>query len=147
MESETVLQIRRSFSASPTKVYKAWTEKDQFSSWFAPTEEYKTVIHDLDVRVGGKYRVEMQAPNGNLHIVRGIYSEVIPARKLVFSWSWETKQDWGETEVTLEFQETARGTDLVLTHKRFPSREARDEHNQGWAGCLDRLGKLVDRRL
>ncbi len=144
MESETVLQIRRSFSASPDKVFQAWTQKEQFGAWFAPSKEFKTIIHDLDVRPGGNYRVEMNSPDGKTHIVRGTYREVVPGRKLVFSWSWETEPHFGETEVTLEFFKAEKGTELTLTHRLFPDTPARDEHNKGWNACLDRLSQLVD---
>lgn len=143
MESETVLQIRRSFSAPPETVFRAWTQKEHFGQWFAPTKEFKTIIHDLDVRPGGKYRVEMQSPDGKIHTVQGVYREVLPAQKLVFSWSWETEPQHGETEVTLEFFPAKNGTELTLTHRNFPNRDAKDEHSKGWTGCLDRLGELM----
>lgn len=143
MESETALQIRRIFSAPREKVYEAWTKKEQFGKWFAPHKEFKTVIHEFDVRTDGKYRVELRSPDGKISVVRGTYREVIPSQRLVFSWFWETDEQYGETEVTLEFLESRKGTELVLTHRLLPSREAREEHNKGWSGCLDGLRDLL----
>jgi len=139
MESENVLQIRRSFTAPAERIFQAWTQKEQFSKWFSPTKEFKIIVHAMDVRPGGNYRVEMQAPDGKLHIVAGIYREVNPPEKLVFSWSWETDPEHGETEVSLEFVSVGKGTELTLTQRFFPTRTARDEHYKGWTGCLDRL--------
>lgn len=144
MESEAVLQIKRNFSAPPAKVFHAWTQKEQFGQWFAPNKEFKTIIHHLDVRPGGQYRVEMQAPDGKVHIVQGTYREVVPVHKLVFSWKWETEPEHGETEVTLEFLPAEKGTELSLTHRLFPNSKARDEHNKGWDGCLNRLQEMVE---
>jgi uncharacterized protein YndB with AHSA1/START domain len=143
MESESVLQIRRTFAAPASKVYQAWTQKDGISQWFAPGKDFKTIIHELDVRPGGRYRVEMQSPDGKNHIVAGTYREVQPPDRLVFSWSWETEPQHGETEVTLEFASAQKGTELTLTQRFFPTRSARDEHNKGWDGCLNRLEEFV----
>ncbi len=98
----------------------------------------------LDVRPGGKYRVELQSPDGKTHIVQGTYREVVQPEKLVFSWAWETEPQYGETEVTLEFFAIKKGTELALTHRNFPTRGARDEHNKGWNACLDRLQELAE---
>ena len=144
MERETVLQIRRSFSAPPEKVFQAWTQKEQIGRWFAPQKEFKTIIHDLDVRPGGNYRLELQSPDGKVSIVKGTYREVVPSQKLVFSWFWETEEQYGETEVTLEFLQKQKGTELILTHRNFPDRIVRDEHDRGWNGCLDQLQEMVE---
>ena len=142
MESETVLHIRRNFSATPEKVFEAWTQKEQFSQWFAPSKEFKTIIHHMDVRPGGRYRVELQDPAGKAHIVEGTYREIIPSQRIVFSWAWETEPQHGEMEITLEFWPAPEGTELSLTQRNFPNQTSRDEHNKGWTGCLDRLELL-----
>ena len=143
MESESLLQIRRTFDAPAQKVFEAWTQKEQFSQWFPQTEEYKIIVHDMDVRPGGKYRVETQSPDGRLHIVSGMYREVVVPQKLVFSWAWETDPQHGETEVTIEFVSKGNQTELTLTQRFFPSRESRDDHAKGWSVCLDHLEQLV----
>jgi uncharacterized protein YndB with AHSA1/START domain len=85
----------------------------------------------------------MQSPDGKVHIVVGTYREVVPVQKLVFSWKWETEPEHGETEVTLEFIPAEKGTELALTHRLFPTAKAREEHNKGWDGCLNRLQEFV----
>jgi uncharacterized protein YndB with AHSA1/START domain len=61
----------------------------------------------------------------------------------VYTWRWEAKPELGETLVTVEFHEVGRSTEVVLTHELFPTATARDDHNRGWNGCLDRLEKLL----
>ena len=80
---------------------------------------------------------------GQTHIVTGTYQEVSPPQRLVFTWKWETEPQHGETLVTIEFLDRGGKTEVILTHERFPSETARDEHHKGWTGCLDRLGKVV----
>lgn len=136
------LQIERRIAAPRKKVFEAWTKADQISLWFNPSTEYTTIVHEMDLRPGGKYRIEMKHPTGENHIVRGLYQEIRPPQKLVFTWAWEGK-NMEDTLVTLEFQDVPDGTHLILTHELFRDRELADEHNKGWKACLDRLSAAV----
>ncbi len=136
------LRIERTFAAARERVFHAWTDAAELSRWFAPTDQHTTKVIELEARVGGRYRVEMHAPSGDVHTVAGVFREVRPPERLVFTWTWEGK-DMGETLVTLEFQDRGGSTALVLTHDRIPTQELRDRHDHGWDGCLRRLAKLV----
>ena len=82
----------------------------------------------------------MRMPDG-LHVTSGIYREIDPPRKLVFTWQWEGGEGpkEGETLVTIELEERGDSTELVLIHERFATAESRDGHEQGWASALNRL--------
>jgi uncharacterized protein YndB with AHSA1/START domain len=136
------LRLERGFAAPRQRVFRAWTDPAEIGRWFAPTDQHTTRVIALDVRVGGRYRIEMVSPSGNVYAVVGTFREVRPPERLVFTWTWEGK-DMGETLVTLDFHDRGGATDLVLTHERFPTPELRDEHGTGWAGCLNRLAALV----
>ena len=141
----TSLRITRTFAAPREKVFQAWTDPQALAKWFAPSADFQTRIPKFELRVGGAYRIEMQLGDKN-NIVVGTYREIRPPQRLVFTWKWETAStggDAGDTLVTLEFAERGGQTDLVLIHERFASAEARDAHDKGWVGCLDRLGKYV----
>ena len=97
-----------------------------------------------DVRVGGRYRMVMHAPDGEVHRVGGVFREVIPNKKLVYTWAWESTPE-RESLVTVEFKPSGHETELVLTHRRFFDTQARDRHQQGWNGSLDRLGRFLSR--
>ena len=142
-ETETTLRITRVFAAPREKVFRAWTDPEALRKWFAPSDGYTTRIPELDLTVGGRYRVEMTSPDGKVHIVTGAYREVRPPEKLVYTWKWENDPGMGETLVSVEFHDRGGRTELVLTHELFPSDKARQEHNKGWGGCLDRLEKFV----
>jgi uncharacterized protein YndB with AHSA1/START domain len=99
---------------------------------------------EVDLRVGGCFRIAMQSPQGDLHVATGTYKEVNPPEKLVFTWTWiEGGMDIGETLVTVELQERVGQTELSLKHENFPSEEARKSHLGGWSGGLDKLEKLL----
>jgi uncharacterized protein YndB with AHSA1/START domain len=93
---------------------------------------------ELDLRVGGKYRIHMRAPDGAEHHAVGVYREIDPPNKLVFTWSWEGG-DMNDTLVTVEFLDRGATTELVLTHELFPNDEARKQHAAGWNAALDKL--------
>ncbi len=138
----TALKITRTVPASREKVFNAWTEAEALKSWFAPSDKFVTRVPVLEVRAGGRYRIEMEL-EGKVHTVVGTYQEVKSPERLVFTWNWETEPQHGDTLVTIELFDRRGKTEVVLTHEKFPSDAARDEHNKGWAGCLDRLGQYV----
>jgi glutathione S-transferase len=102
-----------------------------------------TPVAEVDLKVGGRYRIHMQAPDGTVHKVTGTYQVVDPPQRLVYTWQWETAPEPSETLVTVEFHERGAGkTEVVLTHERFPNAEQRDRHQHGWTGCLEKFAAL-----
>ncbi len=141
--SQTTLQIRRTFAAPREEVFEAWTQPEKLTKWLCRvTEQHSMRILELDVRVGGRYRLEVTTPEGNRYLLSGTYREVQPAERLAFSWKWEGDLDVGETLVTVEFRARGDSTEIVLTHKLFPNTTARDHHTMGWNGCFDRLARM-----
>jgi uncharacterized protein YndB with AHSA1/START domain len=132
------LEVRRVVSATPARVYAAWTTPALLAKWFAPADTFSVVVHSADVRPGGRYRIEMVPPQGPSHIAIGEYRELDPPRRLVFTWRWENDPP-RDTLVTVELQSHADGTEVVLRHVLFPTAADRDQHRDGWTGCLARL--------
>jgi uncharacterized protein YndB with AHSA1/START domain len=81
----------------------------------------------------------LRNPEGSLHCASGIYREVVPPKRLVYTWSWETEGPPHETLVTIELEPRDGGTDLTLRHQGFESDDSRDQHAGGWGGCFDCL--------
>lgn len=65
------LQVKRTFHAPRAKVFQAWTDRGELARWFAPSPEYSTVVPELELRVGGRYRIEMHHKGGDVHGVSG----------------------------------------------------------------------------
>ncbi|MEE9518624.1 MAG: SRPBCC domain-containing protein [bacterium] len=142
--TEITLNLTRTYSAPRDDVFRAWTEPEALKRWFAPSDEFSTPIAEVDLRVEGAYRIGMKPPDQeDMFIVVGTYREVQPPEKLIFTWSWEQGMDVGETLVTVEFSDLGGSTEVVLTHELFPNEQARDKHNEGWSGCLERLEKIL----
>jgi uncharacterized protein YndB with AHSA1/START domain len=143
--SETSLRIERTYDASPQDVFNAWTNPEVLRRWWAVDPEGSTPTAEVDLRVGGRYRLSMEDPSGTKHTVGGEYREVSPPERLVYSWCWE--QDNGQpghvSTVTVEFQANGERTNLILEHTGLASAESRDQHAHGWNACLDILGSRV----
>ena len=136
------LRIQRTFAAPREKVFKAWTDPRALIEWWGP-EGYATPSAEVDLRPGGKYRLGMKKlPDGDVFFLSGIFQEVRPPEKLVYTWRWENQAEFPDTRVTVEFLERAGSTEIVLVHELLPNEKARDEHGKGWNGCLDRLGVI-----
>ena len=158
--TETTLSITRTLSAPRELVFRAWTDPDMLRQWWGMSADYSTPIAEVDLRVGGKYRLGMQAPDHqHPFVVGGTFREVSPPEKLVYTWVWEhfgeddasgsaeeagSPPDAVETVVTVEFRDLQGSTEIVLTHQNFADRNMRDEHSQGWNGALDQLAQLVE---
>jgi uncharacterized protein YndB with AHSA1/START domain len=139
---EQVLNIKRTIPASRERVFDAWTKPEVLQKWFRVAEEWTTEVFECDLHVDGSYRIGMQtASEKKPSIVRGIYKEILPPEKLVFTWSWEG-MDNSETLVTVKLHDNGDSTEVELIHERFTDDEYRDKHNEGWQGCLSQLEKL-----
>ncbi len=138
--SPSSLVISRTYPASVERVFKAWTDANQLGQWFAPTDEYTTQA-TVDLRVGHEYRIAITHKGGNVHTVVGIYHLIEPPRKLVYSWNWENSTT-PDTLVTVDFTPQGDSTQVTITHEKFPDIKTRDQHNEGWTGCMGRLDRL-----
>lgn len=141
MLAKPSLTLQRRLKASPQKVFEAFTDAAQLVRWFGP-DFAPAVSAEADLRVGGKYRVTMRAKDGEIHQVSGVYREIVPDERLVFTWAWVTTPE-RESLVTIAIRPDNDGTLLRLTHAQFFDEEARDGHNRGWTGSLDNLERLL----
>jgi uncharacterized protein YndB with AHSA1/START domain len=104
--------------------------------------EIKPLRVESDPRTGGRYRWVMKSPDGEEHDVSGIYREVIPNQKLVFTWAWKSTPE-RESLVTLTFKRDGDGTIFTLQHEQFFDEDARDRHQGGWNSAMDKLDKYL----
>jgi uncharacterized protein YndB with AHSA1/START domain len=136
------LTFKRRYNAAPAKVYAAWTDPEKLKRWMGPGE-VESLLVEADVRVGGRYRIVMRSSDGEVHDVGGVYREVVPGEKLVFTWAWKSTPE-RESLVTVLIKPDGDGTLLTLLHEQFVDEAARDRHQHGWTGTLDKLGRFVE---
>lgn len=142
-KSDRELVVTRLFDAPPHLVFKAWSEPELFRRWWAPKGYGVTLLScEMDVRTGGKYRLEFAAGETDTMAFYGKYLSVTPNARIV--WTNDEGDEGAVTTVTFEDQ---GGKTLLTFHELYPSKEALDEAMAGSAAGLpiqlDQLDELL----
>jgi uncharacterized protein YndB with AHSA1/START domain len=136
------LTMSRRLRAAPAAVFQALTEPARIAQWFGSgTPESKDV--EADARVGGRYHYGFTSLNGQRMDVRGVFEEVTPHSRLVFSWWWDSSPEQ-VSKVEIDLAADGEGTMLNLVHSGFATVEAEQGHREGWTYGLDRLAAAVE---
>lgn len=135
------LVLTRVYPVAPEKVWRAWTDPQALARWFGPAEADSVSRAELDVRVGGRYRVVFGAPDGSEHEASGVYTEVVPMRRLVFTWARRGMPE-ADSQVTIALRPVDGGTELSFRHE-FGNAPARDDHEIGWLPTFAKLDAFI----
>jgi uncharacterized protein YndB with AHSA1/START domain len=141
MSAKPSLTLKRRLNAPAAKVFSAWTDPEKIRRWFGPREA-EVLQAESDPRVGGRYRILARTADGEQHDVSGMFREVVPNEKLVFTWAWRSTPE-RESLVTVELRPDGDGTLLTLTHEQFFDEAARDRHQYGWTATFERLEAML----
>lgn len=141
------LRLERIIPAPPARVFAAWTQPALLSQWSAP-EGMSVDDGGIELRVGGHWHVHMRHDtNGSIHEAFGVYREIDPPTRLVYTHAWRRADAPGgatpETLLTVEFFPDAGGTRMVLTQAGFDSQGSLEGHTGGWTSCFNRLAALM----
>jgi uncharacterized protein YndB with AHSA1/START domain len=144
--AERELTIRRTFNAPRTLVFSAWTEPRHLAQWSCP-RGFTFSENTGDLCVGGVFAARMRSPEGTEHRLRGVYREIVPPERLVFTHCWvdEHGVPGPETLVTVMLVERNGRTEMTFHQGIFASVASRDGHEQGWTSCFERLAELLER--
>ena len=150
---DATLILTRMLKAPQELAFEVWTSADHIQQWMHPEPGMAVTLAIMDLRVGGKYRIQMQAPDGEFFTAVGMFKEVKAPERLVYTWDWEkdgSGAEFGEVEgkqsqVTVEFLNRGERTELVLTHSRFATVESRDNHANGWGKILESFAGSVEK--
>ena len=143
--------INRVFDLPISKVWKAWTDADEFKKWWGP-KDFTCPSSKMEAKVGGKYLSCMRGPDGKEYWSTGVVKELVPERKLVVTDSFSDEKgnitsgseyglpgNWPkELLISVYFEEADGATKLKLRHEGVPT-EMRDECINGWHESLDKL--------
>ncbi|MFZ1103853.1 MAG: SRPBCC domain-containing protein [Hyphomicrobiaceae bacterium] len=143
MLTKPSLTLKRRLKAAPGKVFQAWTDPEKLARWFGPAETVAgSVRAEADVRPGGRYRMNFTTDDGERHQVGGVYREVVRDSRLVFTWAWQSTPE-RQSLVTITIVPDGDGSLLTLHHEQFFDQKARDGHERGWTGTLDKLERFL----
>jgi uncharacterized protein YndB with AHSA1/START domain len=147
--SNRELVLARLIAAPRTIVWRCWTESDLLKKWFAP-KPFTTPIAALDVRPGGSSNIVMRGPDGQDVPNPGVYLEVVPQKKLVFTNAYSSA--WEPTErpfitVVLTFEDEGKDTRYIARVKHWTQadKKAHEEmgFSVGWGICADQLEAIA----
>jgi uncharacterized protein YndB with AHSA1/START domain len=146
MPAERELVITRVLDAPRSLVFKVWTQPEHVVRWLGP-KGFSAPSCEMDLRPGGAWRACIRSAEGIDHRMQGVYREVAPPERLVFTFAWENEEGepGHETLVTVTFAEQDGKTLLTFHQAVFESVESRDSHHGGWSECFDHLEDYLAR--
>ncbi len=137
------LAMERVFPAGRAVVFRAVVDPHQFAEWFGP-KGYTVSSVEFGPRVGERYRIEMQPPDGEHFYVTGEVCEAEPPSRLAFTFVYEEPNpDDVETRVGLSFLDLGESTEVELTQGLFKTEERRALHHDGWSDSFDKLERFI----
>lgn len=138
------VEVKKLISAPVERVYQAWTDPTQLSKWFGCSKVVNLQV-ELDLRVDGQYRMDAETcENNKAGLVTGTYKEIVPNKKLVFTWNNDSQEfPANDTLVTVEFIDKGKSTEVVIKHTRFQIEKTAQAHNMGWSESLDKLSAYL----
>lgn len=133
------VQLTRVLDAAPPTVWRFLTEPDELASWWGPAG-FTSRAAELDLRVGGRYRIEMKPPEGDAFFLQGEFRRIAPPSLLGYTFRWEDPDpDDQETVVTLSLTHLGEKTELALDQGPFATGARLALHRGGWSDSLDKL--------
>jgi uncharacterized protein YndB with AHSA1/START domain len=151
-DDETLI-LKRMLNAPQELAFKAWTSAEHIQQWMRPEPGMVVPLASMDLRVGGRFRIQMKMPDGEFFTAAGEFKEVKAPERLVYTWDWEkdgSGAEFGELEgkqslITVEFLKRGERTEMVLMHTRFTSVESRDSHARGWGKITESFAAFVEK--
>jgi uncharacterized protein YndB with AHSA1/START domain len=138
-----MLELTRTLPAPRPEVWSAMTDPERLAAWWGP-KGFTAPSVDFEPRVGGRYRIAMQPPEGDLFYLHGEFHEVDPPSRLVYTFVWEPPApDDRETLVTLGLEDRGEQTAVSLQHGEFATEERLELHQGGWTDSFEKLERLL----
>ena len=143
---ELTLEIKRVLPATPSDVFAAFSDPNEVAKWWGPAG-FSTPRLEFDPRVGERYRIEMQPPEGDPFHLTGEFREVDPPARLTYTFVWENPDpDDVQTVVTLGFRDLGEATEITFTQGPFKTEARRALHRGGWTDGFDKLERVIATR-
>src|SRR5262245_6052101 len=141
--NDLTLHVARQLEAPNSVVFAMFVEPRLFSQWWGPAGFTVRAV-EIDARVGGAYRIEMQPPDGAAFVLSGKYLVLDPPERLSFTFVYDVPDpDDRDTVVSISLHDLGDSTQLTLDHGVFATEARRALHEQGWTETLDRMGRLL----
>lgn len=140
-DPRTFVSIEFTFSSSAEEVWKAWTDADFISKWFGSDPNGKVLSAQLDVRIGGQFKISFIDSDLTEHTCYGTYLDIEPQQKLSFTWSWKNEPGL-ESLVNINLKEEDDKTILSFIHADL-SPESKHGYLEGWQRTFTKLENIL----
>jgi uncharacterized protein YndB with AHSA1/START domain len=137
-----VVRLERTFEAPADAVFDAWTSPEVMRRWFHVEEDWETLEAEVDLRVGGRFRVVMRDPDGSEPVLEGAFTEIDRPRRLAMTCTFSDDPS-NEQLIELTFTESDGATTVLLVNSGIAKDERREAQDWGWRGCLDNLARTL----
>jgi len=143
-EQTGTVRLHRVLRAPAERVYKAFTDKDAIERWLPPFG-FTGRIHDIDVRVGGGYRMSFtNFSTGSRHSFSVKYTELVPGKRIRHTDRFDAENLPGDMRVSIDLVSVVCGTDLKIVQEGIPSVIPVEMCYLGWQESLEMLARLVE---
>jgi uncharacterized protein YndB with AHSA1/START domain len=149
-EGARELVIARRVAASPAALYRCWTDPALIPRWFCP-KPWRAEVLKMDVRPGGGSQMMFHGPNGESFPNNGVYLEVAPNKKIVFTDAFS--EGWKPTENPMftgevTFEDLGNGETLYVARARHWTEESARKHaemgfHEGWGICAEQMEEVA----
>lgn len=138
MDKSSTLIVKRVIKADPETLWEALTDQQIMQKWFFAEEGMSATVEN-NPEAGGNFKIDMHGPDDTFSH-KGIYKEMVPHEKMVFTWNSRFVSD---TLVTITLNKVKDGTEVKLVHEFMPNEEMKQNHNRGWTQILENLGNVM----
>ena len=140
----SIAKLHRVFTTRPDKIYRAFVEPDALASWLPPNG-FTCTVHEFNPTVGGRHRMSFRNfTTGVSHSFGGVYQELVPGERLVYTDSFDAPGLPGEMTVTVSLTAVSVGTDVTIVPQGIPDIIPREACSLGWQESLRKRAKLVE---
>ena len=142
MTKPSSLTVEHVFDATPQELWRAWTDPEQYKKWYNPGPGMDLVIHQFDVRVGGRIHFDMPMPGGRGgNATKGIFHVVEPNKRLVFG--AEDKSSLNDITILPEGKRTRLIVVWSSTNPMMGSPEMQNMATMAWKSSAAKLERLL----
>lgn len=132
-----ILEVTRIFAASPSKVFDAWMNREQWQAWIGP-EGMMCEVPLMEPFEGGNFQIKMKISEDNIIPVVGVFREIEKSHRIVFTWG-RAGDALSQSVITVMLNAINERTELTLQHTGLSSIESRNDHERGWNGTFNKL--------
>lgn len=137
---QSVIDVEIRIAATPERVFRAWSEPRELERW-AWGSLGSNCRASVDFRVGGRFLVSTDRPDGRRWAFSGLYTEIVQLQRLAHTVEWDAPMGYGPVEehVAVEFVAADGATLVRFRHTGDFSAEAKRVHAEGWGNVLETL--------